>query len=72
MYRVWKHCPSIIGIVCFAVDSKQIVKGGKEERKIYLKDEKKTAGGKEKEEKKGTAKLTGKDKEVCSRVHHGN
>ncbi|XP_006019855.1 MYCBP-associated protein [Alligator sinensis] len=45
------------------VDSKQIVKGGKEERKIYLKEEKKTAGGKEKEEKKGTAKLTGKDKE---------
>ncbi|XP_067403928.1 MYCBP-associated protein [Emydura macquarii macquarii] len=45
------------------VDSKQIVKGGKEDRKALQKEEKKTAGGKEKEDKKGAAKSTGKERE---------
>ncbi|XP_075759879.1 MYCBP-associated protein isoform X2 [Pelodiscus sinensis] len=45
------------------VDLKQIAKGGKEDRKVLQKEEKKTAGGKEKEDKKGATKSTGKDKE---------
>ncbi|XP_053903474.1 MYCBP-associated protein isoform X1 [Malaclemys terrapin pileata] len=48
------------------VDLKQIVKGGKEDRKALQKEEKKTAGGKEKEDKKGATKSTGKDREERS------
>ncbi|XP_030390580.1 MYCBP-associated protein isoform X1 [Gopherus evgoodei] len=48
------------------VDLKQIVKGGKEDRKTLQKEEKKTAGGKEKEDKKGAIKSTGKDREERS------
>ncbi|XP_039358370.1 MYCBP-associated protein isoform X4 [Mauremys reevesii] len=48
------------------VDPKQIVKGGKEDRKALQKEEKKTAGGKEKEDKKGAIKSTGKDREERS------
>ncbi|KAH1183100.1 hypothetical protein KIL84_004592 [Mauremys mutica] len=48
------------------VDLKQIVKGGKEDRKALQKEEKKTAGGKEKEDKKGAIKSTGKDREERS------
>uniref|UniRef100_A0A8C4WHA0 MYCBP associated protein n=1 Tax=Gopherus evgoodei TaxID=1825980 RepID=A0A8C4WHA0_9SAUR len=44
----------------------QIVKGGKEDRKTLQKEEKKTAGGKEKEDKKGAIKSTGKDREERS------
>ncbi|XP_048673904.1 MYCBP-associated protein isoform X2 [Caretta caretta] len=48
------------------VDLKQIVKGGKEDRKALQKEEKKAAGGKEKEDKKGATKSTGKDREERS------
>ncbi|XP_074870358.1 MYCBP-associated protein isoform X2 [Carettochelys insculpta] len=49
-----------------AVDLKHVVKGGKEDRKALQKEEKKTAGGKEKDDKKGATKSTVKEREERS------
>lgn len=53
-----------MGILSFVVEVKQPIKGGKEDKITSRKEERRSVSGKEKEDKKRTARTAGKEKEV--------